>query len=533
MTPSEGQWSRLHPTSLVVRAAAYAKKLVLPAVFVLVLARNSSWEVWLLIAFVPALAFEFFRYFTLRYRLGPEELVVRKGLIFRSERHIPFSRIQNINLVQGPLHRWFGVADVSIETAGGKEPEAILKVLSVDAVGRMRRQVFTGQDNITAADFSIDSADSTVPGAATPSPAGRAEAPRKLILQLDPRELAVLGLITVRGLALVAVLFGLGWELDLWDNIDIRGWISQQMEQGISTLERILAVAGLLVAVPTLAALSIAWSFLRFYDYRLEASGEDLHVSCGLLTRRTATIPRHRIQLISIRETILHRAFARVSVRVETAAGLSEQDEEAKDRMMAQRWFIPIVRREELGPVLRQVLPRLELEGVRWHALPPTARARMMKRNSVIAMLASVPVAWFTWPWGLAAPLVLVPLGLWHAHRAARFIGWDHAPFGMAFRSGVLTRCLSATFPDKMQVISLRQSPFDRRHRMATLRIDTAGAGPADHALRIPFLMRETAEGLAAALLREVDRRPLHVPVRRARRPRPAEAPSGEPVELS
>ena len=69
-----------------------------------------------------------------------------------------------------------------------------------------------------------------------------------------------------------------------------RGWISQQMEQGISRLEQALAVAGLLVAVPALAALSIAWSFLRFYDYRLEVSGEDLHVSCGLLTRRTATI---------------------------------------------------------------------------------------------------------------------------------------------------------------------------------------------------------------------------------------------------
>src|SRR5687768_668515 len=158
MTPSDSDWCRLHPSSLVLRAAAYAKKLVLPAVFVLVLARNGSWELWLLVAFVPAIAFEFFRYFTLRYRFGPEELIVRKGLIFRSERHIPFSRIQNINLLQGVLHRWFGVADVSIETAGGKEPEAILKVLSVDAVSQMRRRVFREVSRAAATTGSPESA---------------------------------------------------------------------------------------------------------------------------------------------------------------------------------------------------------------------------------------------------------------------------------------------------------------------------------------------------------------------------------------
>jgi putative membrane protein len=495
---------------MVLRAAAYAKKLVLPAVFVLVLARNSSMELWLLIAFIPAVAFEFFRYFTLRYRFGPEELVVRKGLIFRNERHIPFARIQNINLLQGVLHRWFGVADVSIETAGGKEPEAILKVLSVDAVGQMRRRVFR-ESGLPAAEAGGATRYNSAESADTAK--APAEAPRTLILHLSPRELAVLGLITVRGLALMAVVIGIGWELDLWDQFNVRQWINERAAQGISTLEKALALAGVIVGIPFLAALSIAWCLLRFYDYRLEADGEDLHISGGLLTRRSATIPRHRIQLITIRESLMHRLFRRVSVRVETAAGASEEDEEAKDRLMAQRWFVPIVRREEAANVLRQVLPRLDLERIAWHPLPPKARGRMMKRNAVVALLLALPVAWFFWPWGMAAGLVFLAFGLWHAHRSAAYIGWDHTPFGVVYRSGVLTRCVSATFPDKVQVVSVRQTPFDRRHGMASLRVDTAGAGPANHSVRIPFLDRGTAQRLAAVLLQEISRRrPGHPP---------------------
>ena len=55
-----------------------------------------------------------FRYWSYRYRLDHDELVVRQGVLFRNERHIPYARVQNIDLVQNPLHRLFGVAEVRL-----------------------------------------------------------------------------------------------------------------------------------------------------------------------------------------------------------------------------------------------------------------------------------------------------------------------------------------------------------------------------------------------------------------------------------
>jgi membrane protein YdbS with pleckstrin-like domain len=83
-----------------------------------------------------------FKYFTFRYSIVAGELVVQHGLIFRQHRTIPIGRIQNIDMVQNPLHRWFDVGEVRIETASGKEPEAIMRVLAVPELRRLQSNVF-------------------------------------------------------------------------------------------------------------------------------------------------------------------------------------------------------------------------------------------------------------------------------------------------------------------------------------------------------------------------------------------------------
>ena len=77
----------------------------------------------------------------------------------------------------------------------------------------------------------------------------------------------------------------------------------------------------------------------------------------------------------------------------------------------------------------------------------------------------------------------------------------------MAFRSGWWTRRVSIVRFAKIQTVSLAQSPFDRRHDMARLGVDTAGAGKVGHRLNIPFLPREVAVELHDRLATEAAKR--------------------------
>ncbi|HRV09664.1 MAG TPA: PH domain-containing protein, partial [Acidobacteriota bacterium] len=69
------------------------------------------------------------RYAGFRFRVGPDGLVIRQGLLWRQERRIPWQRIQKIEISQGPIHRLTGVARVIIRTAGQDEEEAELEVI--------------------------------------------------------------------------------------------------------------------------------------------------------------------------------------------------------------------------------------------------------------------------------------------------------------------------------------------------------------------------------------------------------------------
>ena len=93
-----------------------------------------GWEVWLLVLFIPAVLLSIARYLSFRLRYEENELVIRSGLIFRNERHIPYSRIQNVDAIQNLFHRLIGVVEVRVETGGGKEEEARLSVLPLSAL---------------------------------------------------------------------------------------------------------------------------------------------------------------------------------------------------------------------------------------------------------------------------------------------------------------------------------------------------------------------------------------------------------------
>lgn len=59
------------------------------------------------------------RYCTsMRYGLTGSEITWRRGVWFRTTGIVPYNRITNIDIVQGPVSRAFGIASLKIQTAG-------------------------------------------------------------------------------------------------------------------------------------------------------------------------------------------------------------------------------------------------------------------------------------------------------------------------------------------------------------------------------------------------------------------------------
>ena len=61
----------------------------------------------------------YLRYDSTWYALSERSLRIRRGIWVIHETTITFENVQNVRVKQGPLQRWFGIANVVVDTAGG------------------------------------------------------------------------------------------------------------------------------------------------------------------------------------------------------------------------------------------------------------------------------------------------------------------------------------------------------------------------------------------------------------------------------
>ena len=483
---------RLHPLSILFNIAKQFGAMIIPVLFV-VFGRGSDedwWSVYALLFLVPYTAIAVGRYLSFRYRYDDSELVVRRGFIFRNQRHIPYERIQNIDAVQGLFHRLTGVVEVRVQTGSGSEPEATLSVLSTADLDEMRRRVFAGGRQATPA-----IADEVL-----------AAPPSRVILSLPPRELALYGIIENRGLVVIAAALGLLSEFSQMPRFIERAMGDQASrglvrraaramfaDSGPSLRLAFYAVGAVLVFLIVSRIFSIIWALIRLRGYSLVQVGEDLRAQYGLFTRVTATVPRRRIQAITIRDTPLHRLLGRASIKVATAGGTAAENERSSQH---REWIAPIIRRDEVPAFVSSLLPGVDVSQLEWQRVHERAFRRVMfrglVRTTVLGTVAVVALgASGVWVIGLLLVLEFV-----RARKYVKHLAWTVTPEVVASREGAFVRVVTVAPLARIQAVGRFESPFDRRTAMRRVHADTAGGA----GVRVPFLPAATADGLYATL---------------------------------
>lgn len=470
---------RLHPMSWLFTLVGQMKQFAFPVLLLLFTGRHSDSDLYGLIAVAVLALVSIAQYFTYRYRIDADGVVIRSGLLQRSLRHIPFARIQNVTLHQNPLHRLFNVAEVRLESAGAARPEGQMRVLRMDAAQELERQIRQ------RAPDSSDAAPAALPA-------------ERLLFSMPDSEVVLQGLVDNRGVLVVGGAFA--FLAQAGDNLigslftAIGRWLSGQAS-ALHLSWVAMAGAGLflfLVAVLALRVFSVLIALLSFHGYRLAESEGRLSVQRGLFTRLRASVPRHRIQAFSIREGLLHRLVGRRGLRVDTAVT------EALNENRSVRDLVPLARPSVLDSLLAELVPGQAWPVADWQALHPRAWRRKFTLPSLALLLLTVALCAWRGPAGLAL-LAALPVLYWRSRVWAKYSAYSVSHGLVAFRGGWLSRHWRFAEAAKLQGLEFLQSPFDRRHGMATLRFDTAGAGSSP-ALHIPYLPEAEARRIYAML---------------------------------
>jgi len=533
---------RLHPLSWLFMTASSIKGLILPAIVVFFASASNPlarYELLSLLFVGPAFVYALLKQGIYKYRFTDDELVIREGIIIKKERHIPYDRVHNIAMVRNPFHRMIGAASARVETAAGGEPEAVMRVLSVAAVEELRRYTL-GKERAAALagkERGVVSVGPAGSGAEALSPgeaAAGAEAdepaavsPAGVLLHVPAGELARLGLISNRGFVVVAAFIGLmsqwqWWEQD-WQSYygaareRAPRWIETLLAPGSLSSRILLGVGLVILFVALLRLFSVAWYLVKYYGFTLDREDEDLRTEYGLLTNVSSLIPVHRIQLLTVSASLLHRLFGRAGIDLETAGVQQEGGGDLSEGLAAsgiktnRQWLAPIIGRKAAHELVRRVMPRIDIDAVQWTPIDSRAVRRMTKKAlafvglptaAIMLAFAFTPVPLSPWH-GLWLPLVLLPPAYLGIRAWVRNAAWALTDDAVFFRSGWLEHKVSFVRFDKMQTVRMSESPFDRRHRMASVAVDTAGAGSMGHRVDIPYLDAEVARGIFTRLYAE------------------------------
>ncbi|MBO4763064.1 MAG: PH domain-containing protein, partial [Candidatus Methanomethylophilaceae archaeon] len=127
--PAEDGFRTLDPVSKKAMYVGNALTMAAFAVFAAVSLHFSQGTAWFLpsaamVVFAVVLAFYlflsppvFYRHY--RYRMDDDCIEVRSGVVIRSHVLVPVERVHQVAVNKGPILRKFGLAQVTVTTAGG------------------------------------------------------------------------------------------------------------------------------------------------------------------------------------------------------------------------------------------------------------------------------------------------------------------------------------------------------------------------------------------------------------------------------
>lgn len=75
------------------------------------------------------------------YNMSADRLRVVRGILWHSDTVVPFGRVQHIDVDQGPVERWLGIATLTLHTAGNHNASVHLPGLNHELATEMREDI--------------------------------------------------------------------------------------------------------------------------------------------------------------------------------------------------------------------------------------------------------------------------------------------------------------------------------------------------------------------------------------------------------
>lgn len=405
---------------------------------------------------------DFLRYY---FYISDDELIVEKGVFKRSRINIPFERIQTINFEQSILHQALNVVKVEVDTAGSKGNEFTFLAFQLPKAEALRR-ILMEKKSVLQNEILDNEYKDTPP----------IQQKDQLILSLSIKDLLRVGITQnhIKSLFLILAFF-----ISIYSNIDDAGIDTSIVNDNINKEMILTGKKGIIYLVLFSIIFSFLYSLFRtvflYYQFSLLRSSDSFKVISGLFTKKQIAAKDKKIQIIEWNDNLLKRILGIHNVHLKQASSIAVSDKNSI--------IIPGCNRSVIEKIKNYYFESTEWDDLKefriskkiifyktlWYGIFPALLSLALLINQGYY---SVSLLILIWP-------VLVFYAAKVSHKKRIFSINNHI---LHLQHGLFGNYNEALKLSKIQSVSLRQSLFQRRNRLANIIIYTASGK-----LIIPF----------------------------------------------
>lgn len=432
-------WQRLSPRMLLVHPVHELLRQLPLLVGGVVLGSTTGNQSWTVAVLVLTAVLGVARWFTTSYRIDPDQVQLRTGLLQRKVLSVPRNRIRSVQTDARLLHRLLGLAVLRVSTgreaAGDNTFE--LNAVEVSQVPRLRAILLSE----------------------SPHPVEE-PAPVTVLARWQPAWLRFAPL-SLSGLVTIAAAVGVVYQT---------GFGAALGQSGLHTAQRFGVVTTAAVIIAVVLATSVLLSLVTYGNLVLVRRTDVLHLRHGLLRLREHTYDMSRLRGGTLRQPLLVRALggARLDAVMTGVHGAGESSLLLPPCPVptAESVLTGLVGDSDVvtGALLRHGRRAAARRWTRALGLPALAGVAL----AVVTALAGVPAWWW------AAWVVITACCALLAADRVRALGHRVDGRWLVARAGSLERRRDCLATAGIIGWTVRQSLFQRRAGVATLVAATA-----------------------------------------------------------
>lgn len=442
---------RLHPVAvlkiLIKNLTVFVQSIIGFSIIILASPISKEWIIAIgALIIVLYVVFTVLSWLRFSYYVDESELKIEQGIFARQSTHIPFERIQSVQISSDLIHRMFGLVKLEVQTAGGtgKAEASLAAITKTEAKNLETRLQVTKQNNIESEE-------------AEPEPTIKRELSIKHLL-ITASTSNGLGVVFIGLVAVLSQVDRVIQDEDVYSQIG--EYVVNLFGKGI-----FIWVIGLFFLFLVAWIASILGSIITTGGFNLTRYSDRIQVSRGLLNKRKINIPLKRIQAVKIVEGIFRQPLGFVSIHIISAGN--------NDEAIGDILLFPLLPKKEVFAFIEAFLPEFKLD----NQVTPLAKAAQSRYRlifSIPALLISLPII-IIFKYGfltLLLPLAFYLFGIKRYHDA----GWKIMDNQLTIRSRRLGLVTLLIKKERIQYFQLQQNPLQGRRGLKTFQINIASS---------------------------------------------------------